>query len=195
MNKTIKIIVGVVIVIAIAWFTKTQFKNTIEDISVQDIEIGASLPLTGKGASFGENIKNGIDLAVKEVNDKYSFNMEVVYEDTQSETETAVSAVRKLIDIDKVNVVLGPARSSAVLAVAPIAEENKVIIFTPIASAEDISNAGDYIFRNRESSKSHGVGMAEFLKNKKNIQRVAMFTAKSANAVSYATFFKSRFEE
>lgn len=191
MNKTTKIIVGIVILILVilgTWFYRDS------QISGETIKIGAALSLTGKAASYGEGVKNAFDLAVEEINQKYSFKLELVYEDTQSETDSAVSAVRKLIDIDKVNVILGLVRSNDVLAVAPIAQENKVILFTPIASAEEITQAGDYVFRTRETARAHGVGIADFL-TRNGIKKLAVFSAKSANSKSYAEFLEKRFSE
>ncbi len=189
MNNTTKWIVGIIIVVLVVLGIQLNQNN---QISGETIKIGAALSLTGKAASYGEGAKNAFDLALEEINQKYSFKLELIYEDTQSEVDSAVSAVRKLIDIENVNVILGPIRSNNVLATAPIAEENKIIMFTPIASAEDISQAGDYIFRNRETAKAHGIGMADFL-SERDVNKVALFVAKSANSQTYGKFLKERF--
>ena len=74
----------------------------------KEIKIGAVLSLTGKGAKYGEAIKRGIDLALEEVNSEPNrkAKIKVVYEDSLSEPQKAVSAFNKLIEIDKVPVVI-----------------------------------------------------------------------------------------
>lgn len=192
MSKNTKITIGIIIIILIIggiWYGATR-----EPKEEEVIKIGAALSLTGKTASFGEKAKNGIELAVSEVNQELkNFKIEVIYEDTQSETASAVNAVKKLIEIDKVNVIVGPVRSSSTLAVAPLTEAQKVILFTPISSSEDITYAGDYVFRNRETAKLHGKRMAEFLINKE-INNVAVFMAQSANSLTYGNSFIENFQ-
>jgi branched-chain amino acid transport system substrate-binding protein len=201
-----KLVIGVVIVMAIIAVGYFMSNGPSAPVMVDKvptkpitkltelIKIGASLTLTGKGASVGERIKQGIDLAVEEVNKEYSFDLDILYEDTQSEISPAVSAVKKLIEISKVKIILGPVRSNDVLAVAPITEVAKVILFNTIAAADEITTAGDYVFRNRESTAAHGPAMVEFFK-KKGVTKVALFTAKSANALSYSKVFKESFEK
>jgi branched-chain amino acid transport system substrate-binding protein len=49
--------------------------------------------------------------------------------------------------VDKVRVVLGGQCSNETMAAAPIAEENKVLLFTPFSSAPAVTAAGDYVFQ------------------------------------------------
>ena len=192
MTKTNKIIIGVIIAIIIIggiWYgvsRKPEEEGT--------IKIGVALSLTGKLASFGQDLREGIEMAVQEVNQEKDFKIKIIIEDTQSDATKSVNVVKKLIEIDNVNIIIGPLRSGNVLATAPIAEENKVILFTPIASAVDITYAGDYIFRNRETSELHGKKVAEFLINK-NIKRAATLTAQAPNSKSYAIAFEKEFKE
>ncbi|MFC1598761.1 ABC transporter substrate-binding protein [Patescibacteria group bacterium] len=186
-----KIILIIVIILAIALIGYTFAQVSEQEKSV--IRIGAALPLTGKMASFGEDMKYGFDLALREVNQNSKYQLRIIYEDTQAEADISVSTVTKLINIDQVPIILGPARSNNVLAVAPITEQNMVILFTPISSAEDISQAGDYVFRNRETAGYHGQVMAEFLKTKTD--KIAVLIANSANSKTYGKSLIARFEE
>lgn len=192
MTKTSKIIIGIIIAVIIIggiWYSLTR-----EPEEEGTIKIGAALSLTGKLASFGQDAREGIEMALEEVNQEKDFKIKIIIEDTQSDATESVSAVKKLIEIDKVNIIIGPVRSGNVLATAPITEENKVILFAPIASSVDITHAGDYVFRNRETSGLHGKRMAEFLINK-NINKVAMLTAQAANSKSYSEAFEKEFKE
>ena len=54
-----------------------------------------------------------------------SGRIKIIYEDSEGDKNTGISAINKLIFINKVNFVLGPATSGVTLAIAPIAEKNK----------------------------------------------------------------------
>ena len=194
MSRTIKIIIGVVILTVVAWGGVKLFGTKNEKVS-KPIKIGAALSLTGKVAYYGEQTKKGIDLAMEKIKkENYPFKLELIYEDTQSDTAPAVSAIHKLIDIDKVKLIIGPVRSGDVLATAPIAEKNKVILFITVASTDEITQAGDYIFRNRETSAPHGKKAAEFLISK-GIRNVAVFSTKSSNSIGYSKSFADGFKQ
>ncbi len=199
MTKTGKIILGIVVVIVaiglIYWGISSLSQTKVAN---EPIKIGYVGALTGKSSYIGTYIKNGLDLAVEEINAAGGINgrkLEVIYEDSKSETNEAVKGVTKLIDVDQVPIVVGFDSSSSVLAAAPIAEQNKVILFAPIASAVEITNAGDYVFRNRESSYLHGEKMAELAFNKLNLKTTCIVTVNSENGLGYQAGFVKKFEE
>src|SRR3989344_4828239 len=120
----------------------------------QIIKIGALLPLTGQNAIYGEEIKNAIELAKTEINEHGGINgkqMEIIYEDDKADPTVGTKAMQKLIEIDDVSIVLGSWVSGVVLAVAPIAEQNKVVVLATAISPK-ITTAGDYIFRMQPSA-------------------------------------------
>src|SRR4051812_1358246 len=72
----------------------------------QEIQIGGLLPLTGSGANYGLYAKNGMDLAVDEINRAGGVTgkkLVVIYEDSQSNPATGVSGFRKLLDVNQVS--------------------------------------------------------------------------------------------
>lgn len=97
----------------------------------------------------------------EEINSEPNRKIKVIYEDSLSEPQKAVSAFNKLIEIDKVPVVIGHVLSSEVLACAPIANQRKVLILNTSAGTEDLRKAGNYIFRNRESAYPQAFRIAE----------------------------------
>jgi len=124
--------------------------------SSDTITLGAILTLSGENAFWGKNAQNGIELAVDEFNQQGGIlnkKVLVVYEDSKSLPNEAVKGVQKLISGDKVQCIVGDTMSSNILAVAPICERNKVILLN-FGVAAEITNAGDYIFRNWNSSTS-----------------------------------------
>ncbi len=111
----------------------------------EPIKIGVLLSLTGNFSTFGEDVKNGLELAKAELAEEGTI-VEFVYEDTGSDAKKAVPAARKLIDIDKVPIIISGPGSSVNLAVAPLMEESKTV-FIAISSTPKLNTAGEYIFK------------------------------------------------
>lgn len=76
----------------------------------------------------------------------------------------SVSAIQKLITINRFSVIFGPAASSNFLAVCPIAQQNKTILIGAESAAASISKCGSYVFRVFPSDLLQGKGVAELVK-------------------------------
>jgi len=113
------------------------------------ISIGVVLPLTGHLASAGELMKQGMDLALSEINNGQlgTPQFEFIIEDDTSTPAGAVDAFNKLINEDGVSVILGPASSSATKAAFPIAKENGIVAISPTAGARGLTAISDFVFR------------------------------------------------
>ncbi len=162
----------------------------------QAITIGSIVPLTGETAIHGTRVKHGIELAVEEINGNGGINgkkLEVVYEDSQCDPARATASAHKLLS-EGIKILLGPQCSSEAMAVAPIAEENKALMFASMASVPALSDAGDYIFRNSESGAMHGTQMANFVYNELDIKNAAILYINLDNGVAYKDSFKNEFE-
>jgi branched-chain amino acid transport system substrate-binding protein len=131
-----------------------------------DIKIGFIGPLTGAAASYGIAQMHAISLAVGEVNTGGGINgkkLEVIFEDSQMDPNKSISAMKKLVDIDKVPVVIGETSTTATLAIADIAEQTKTVLFSPLASGAKVTDAGDYVFRCSPSDAFQAVVAAKFV--------------------------------
>jgi branched-chain amino acid transport system substrate-binding protein len=163
-----------------------------------EIVIGAILPLTGDGAMYGEWTKKGIDLAINEENQKGGINgkkIKILYEDTQQKPDLGVAAFKKLILIEKVQAVIGELSSSVTLAVAPVANQNKIVLLSPAASSPKITDAGDYIFRVCASDIFEGKVMAEFSMNKLKYKKVSILYINNEYGLGIKNVFNSVYIE
>ena len=163
----------------------------------REIRIGAVLPLTGSAAVWGQNAKMGLEIALEEVNaagGPQGKKVKIIYEDSQSEPTKAVSALQKLISTDRVPVVIGDIASSCVLAMAPIAEKAHVVLLSPGASNPDISEAGDYIFRNWQSDALEGEVDGCFAYDRLGSRKAAIIFVSNAYGTGLKTVFKGTFE-
>jgi branched-chain amino acid transport system substrate-binding protein len=115
------------------------------------IKLGATFPLTGEVASYGQKAKRGIEMAVDDINAKGGVlgrHIEVDFQDDRNDKKEAVTIMTKFATIDKVPVVFGSAGSGVSLAIAPLSNRHKVIQISPISSSSTLSTeGGDYFFR------------------------------------------------
>ncbi len=129
MNKNLTIVVAVVVLVLAAWGI---YRN--QNLSTEkQIKIGVLSILSGDAASWGENAKKGIDLAIDEWRAKGE-KIEVIYEDTQAEAKQAVTAFQKLVNIDKVDAIIGPLLQLEVAGIVPLLQKNPVPVVAPNAT-------------------------------------------------------------
>ena len=161
----------------------------------EEVKIGAIFALTGDAAMYGERAKRGVELALEEINKEgiRGSKINIVYEDSQGDSQKAVSAFQKLVELDKVTFIIGPLSSSEVLSIAPIAEKKKVIILTPTSSAPQITYAGDYIFRNCMSDLFDGAALAEFAFKKLQKKKAGTIYINNDFGIGLKESFKKRF--
>src|SRR2546426_6151626 len=120
------------------------------DSNSAEIVVGEFGSLTGTTATFGISTKNGIDMAVDEVNKAGGVlgkQVKVIVEDDQGKPEEAQTVVTKLITKDQVIAVLGEVASSRTMAAAPVAQQNGIPLITPSSTNPKVTQIGDYIFR------------------------------------------------
>ena len=158
MSKTTKItiwLIVAIIIIAGIWWGVSKKLGQIPTTEKETIKIGAILPLSGGAAAYGEQIKNGIDLALRKISEsnESKVKINVIYEDSKCDPKESISAYNKLVDTDGVKIIIGTFCSSATLSITPLAERDHVILITPGAASARISDEGDYIFRNHITMK------------------------------------------
>lgn len=159
--------------------------------------IGAISPFSGEGANYGKAARTGIDTALKEINSQGGINgkrLEVLYEDDKGTPKDAVSAFQKLATVDKVPAILGPFYSSNVLACAPIANREKVILLTPTATSDNIRNAGDFVFRVCPTNEEQSRTIAQFAIRNLNLKSSYILYRNADYGLTLRNAFQKSFE-
>ncbi len=128
--------------------------------SQETIKIGLILPLTGAGSGIGQIFLEGTQLAADDINSKNILNkkIELVVEDTASDPKNAVTAMKKLIEVNHIRLFI-TTLSSHGLAIKPIAIENKVLLFADVAHPK-ITGDSELIFRHSNVADEEGVLLA-----------------------------------
>lgn len=188
----ILILILAVIVAGVLIFSSQKPKQAGEK---EVIKIGITNALTGEVAAYGSGMKKGFDLAVEEINNSGGIRgrkLELIYEDHKCDAKEAVTAINKLINFDKVPVIIDALCSSALLAEAPIAENTKTILLAASATNYKIADAGDYIFRIIASDAYQGKEIAK-LANKMGYKKVAIFNINNDYGVGLKEVFVGEF--
>ena len=159
MNKNMNRIVGLVVILLLIylgyWYTSRQSQPSDSGQKMEKpvltgpIKIAFMGPLTGDAASYGESELHAIQVAVDEINQtKISGQpVELVTEDSKCDPQAAGVAAQKMVNIDKIKIIIGGACSGETLAAAKITDPAKIILLSPSASSPDVTGAGDFVFR------------------------------------------------
>ncbi len=168
---TLNGLVGVLAVVILASFLAVACESEEQAAAVDApapaaYRIGVMDSITGVGETYGNVAAHAKQMAADEINAAGGVNgnkLELVIEDSKCNAQDAITAFRKLTDVDGVKIILGTSCSGAMLGVAPLAEENRVVLFSGLASNPDIADAGDYIFRTQISDVEVGVSTGNVL--------------------------------
>ncbi|MGH8713567.1 MAG: ABC transporter substrate-binding protein, partial [Casimicrobiaceae bacterium] len=122
----------------------------------RNVKIGCLVPLTGKGAEWGQGAKPSIDLAVEEINKKGGIGglpIEMVCYDDQTLESEALNAMNRLVDRDKVLAVVGPCFSGPFETIAPQLDARfKTPIDSYCSAKPGLSAMSKWAFRNTLTS-------------------------------------------
>jgi len=155
-----------------------------------NITLGVIAPLTGEGATYGNAMKKGLDLAIEMHNKNAEYPIKLIYKDTQLKPSKAISSFKQLVDINKVPLVFGAAGSSISLAVTPFANTSKVVLFSSISTADDLDKAGEYFFRNIPKNSKQAETIAKYLDENQNVKSVAVYFENNDYGINMNSKFK-----
>ncbi|HWX55141.1 MAG TPA: ABC transporter substrate-binding protein [Verrucomicrobiae bacterium] len=133
------------------------------------IRIGVITSLTGSLAAFGEAHKHGYEIALDELNAKGGVlgkKIELDFYDDQSKSDQAVQGVSKLIDQDRVPLILGSYSSESTKAIVPSMIQRQVPLIIPTATADNVMDSrSPWIFRVCAGAADYARATLAFLKS------------------------------
>jgi branched-chain amino acid transport system substrate-binding protein len=142
-----------------------------------EIDIGAELALTGPYAFAGVPSRDGIAIALEEINARKlagPHTIKLTIEDTASDKQQAISLINRFGRDDKILLVLGPSSSLEGIAVAPVANTLKVPLLTTTAISDDIIKAGEWSFRTPASAANTIGAIANYAVKKQGVKSAAL---------------------
>lgn len=157
------------------------------------IRLGVTAPLTGDFAGYTQTIREGVELARKDLA-RQGIATEVFYEDACLPAQ-AVSAIRKLIDVNKIDAL---AANYCLLAVPPMSrdiEAAKLPSFHTACTSDNILSAGDYIFSTNIKGRNEARRLAEYAHETLGARTASILYLTTDFGEDYNRHFTQRFEE
>ena len=130
---------------------------------VQTFMVGTSGPLTGDNAIYGMAVKQGVELAVNEINASDSkIKFEFLSQDDEADGEKAVNAYNNMMD-NGMQVLVGPTTTGASIAVADACYTDRTFMLTPSASSTDVTSGKDNVFQVCFTDPNQGSASADYM--------------------------------
>lgn len=142
--------------------------DDVQGVTDDTILIGAFGPITGPAAFIGLGGRDGMNLAVKEINDAGGINgrkIKVIFEDDAFSPAKALAAVKKLVDQDRVFLLFNVAGSNSTIGTINFVKQRKIVMYVSIASASQVTKPfSRYMFRGGTNETArYGEVYSEFL--------------------------------
>ncbi len=142
MKKIIFIIIAIIVIGGLWWGVSN--KKTVQNTN--PIRVGVAVDQTGYAATWGDSELKATELALDAYRDKINQPVELVVENTKGTDVGTVNAVKKLIEIDHVQVILGPTWADSFQGAMPIAGQAKVVLLSPSAAVETIKDKDKFSY-------------------------------------------------
>lgn len=166
--------------------------------SAETVKLGTLCPLTGAGGSFGPTmelaVRNQID-RINALGGVGGFQLQGVFENSETDPNAAVIAAKKLISVDGVSAILGEWASGESLAVSPLCIAGKVVQFTSTGDDKITDQAHDgFIFRTEAGGVLWGKVFAEAAMLA-GAKRAATAAVQASYAIAYTSNFQTFYKE
>ena len=165
--------------------------------SKDPLKIGVTMPLTGSQAGYGNDFIIGMRQALKDLNDAGGVAgrpLELIVLDTQAEPPLGINAMNKLINVDKVPVIL-TAWSAVVKAQAPTANREKVLLLNTGANAPEIAHLGDFVYTLFPLADVDITALAKYTYDKLGKRKAAVLYINNDTGIDAAKIYKDVFEK
>lgn len=186
MKRLLSIVISAAIGGSLLVSGSAQSKDS-ADGTAGPIKVGVAVSDTGKFAIEGLSTKRGYEMWLDQVNARGGINVagtkrkvEIIYYDDQSEPETAVKLIQRLISEDKVDFLFGPYSSGLTIATSAIAAKYKKIMFAGAAAANSVfSRKNQYVFSPLSLTSNYTTSGLDALKAK-GVKTVAVMNSADA---------------
>jgi branched-chain amino acid transport system substrate-binding protein len=183
------VVAGIVVVVGVVWWGASR-----NNANADTITIGSMFPLTGDAAVYGEPSQKSVQLAVDAVNAQGGINgkqLKVVFQDSQCTGQGGTNAAQELINIEKVQVIIGGFCSGETIPAVPVAAAQKVLVFSPGASSPKLTGISPYFFRDDPSDAAQAGVYAKIAANNKHWKTVGVIEEQT----DYATALNDTFNK
>ena len=158
------------------------------------VRVGWLGPIESDRISYGQPIKNSVELATGEINQKGGIGgkqLEIVYRNASCNTTEVEEQVQNLVKKEKVRIIIASICSKGIQAIAPFVEKEGVMVVTPTASDPKLTQMGFFLLRNALTDAVAGETLAEQLFKKH--KSVAILTEEDGFSLEVRNAFLSKY--
>lgn len=152
--------------------------------AAEPVKVGAIVSLTGWAGFLGTPIKESIEVAADEINGKGGVlgrQIQVFFEDDQSNPTNSVVAATKLIRDRKVGFLIGPSFTAGCMSILPICEEQQIPVMFPTPATAGLNK---WVFHVLIDDTRHGKGMLDFMATTLKAKKIAILTGDEVGFMS-----------
>lgn len=167
MDKKIKLLVGVIVLVVIIGVGYSVFKQLGPASSDESVRIGALYPLTGGLVTYGEPAQKTAQMAVEEINAAGGINgrkFEIDFQDHKCDPKIAVTAFQQLNAVSGIKIFTSAACTGTMAALAPMLKDGGAVFVSDVLSGAKITGLSPYIFRNWGSDLNESRLFADTIK-------------------------------
>lgn len=205
-KKVMSVITGMAVLMMTGCSVAKNSGNAGTKQDKDTVKVGVNMELSGPAAGYGNAQKQGIQLAVYEINKSGGINVnghkkkiKVIIRDNKTAIATSASVAAQLTTKDKVAAIIGPATTNAGTAQIPNITKASVPSVSPSATdpkytMQKSGKVQPYVFRACYQNNFQGGSAAKFVANKLKAKRVAVFSDNSSDyGTGLAKAFKNSF--
>ena len=162
------------------------------------IKIGLIVPLTGVFSPNGRDMVNGFTLALGQVGNKAAGrDIQVITEDDQGTPPQTLTKARKLVELDKVDLLVGPLAASSGYVLRDYVDEQKIPALYPVVSSDDLTQrkGTPWIVRTGWSSSQPNHPFGEYAARVLKYKRMATIAYDFAFGWETVEGFQDTFEQ
>jgi branched-chain amino acid transport system substrate-binding protein len=158
------------------------------------LTVGAFFSLSGVDSVFGNDSREGIEMATAEINAAGGIKgrrVRVLMEDDKSNIQETSNKVLQLIDRDKVIAILGEVASSRSKAGGVVANNKHIPMISPSSTNAEVTQGREYVFRACFTDDYHGQSAATFVVQKLEKKKIAIiYVAEDTSSSGLASSFR-----
>lgn len=153
--------------------------------------MGVLVPLTGESASsYGAQVRDGVLLA-RELSSLPK--VELIFEDSQCQRQAALTAAKKLVELDQVRMIIGDVCWTDL--VAQVTEPKQVLMLSTGSAQSSVRDAGDYVFRLKLDVSVDSRAVARPLLEQARVRKAALLFAQDNWGEGIASNFTDEFQK
>lgn len=163
--------------------------------SAPKFTIGVGAPFTGDSATYGEWMKEGVEIALKEINSEGEIELAAIYMDDGGVPTEGALVANKFVQNDDIIAVVGHLNSSVSIAAAPIYNEHNMVMISSCSTAGHLTKLGyENVFRTVATDTIVYTQVADYVIDVLNSTKAAIFYENSDWGIGSLQAFVSQFE-